>query len=261
MAEKFYIKHPYLASILLTITMMLITIAGNAVVFANHVEKALDGGGQYGGIYYLVLTLTNIICIIIAVCLIKKHDWSFSTFGFQSIISDSAKKTLYFIPLIIEILFNVIASGMNIQLSPLLILIIFIFTISVGFTEEMYYRGFVFKYLSRFGIKKAIIISSIIFGIVHLATAFRGDNMLEVILRIFFAFMFGVVCAEIFCITRSLWSIIIFHCLHDFVSYVINPSIQLNIAGISASNMLLIFEILDFLIIAVYSLYLWKKIK
>lgn len=87
MEEKFYIKHPYLSSILLTIT-----IAGNAVVFVNHVEKALDGGGQYGGVYYLVLTFTNIICIIIAVCLIKKHDWSFSSFGFQSIISDSAKK-------------------------------------------------------------------------------------------------------------------------------------------------------------------------
>lgn len=143
--------------ILLTITMMLITITGNAVVFANHVEKALDGGGQYGGVYYLVLTFTNIICIIIALLLIKKHRWNLSDFGFSSIKDGSSKKALFFIPMIIEVLFNVIGSGINTSLSPLLFLITFVFTVSVGFTEEMYYRGFVFKYLNRLGIKKAII--------------------------------------------------------------------------------------------------------
>lgn len=97
-------------------------------------------------------------------------------------------------------------------------IILLFFTVAVGFNEEIYFRGLAFKFMEYKGRKKAIIWSSIVFGILHLANAFNGKNVLYLVLQMFFSFLVGFVLAEIVSITKSLWGIIFWHAAHDYIA-------------------------------------------
>lgn len=87
-----------------------------------------------------------------------------------------------------------------------------LFTVAVGFNEELYFRGLSFSFLSRIGRKQAVIGSAVVFGVLHAANALSGTNPLEVLLQIAFAFLAGlalaVVSAQVFILlicTVGLW--------------------------------------------------------
>lgn len=94
-----------------------------------------------------------------------------------------------------------------------------LFTAVVGLNEELYFRGLAFSFLARRSRKQAVIGSAVIFGVLHAANALSGTNPAEVLLQIVFAILVGVVLALIVSITRSLWIGIVWHAVHNFVSY------------------------------------------
>ncbi|WP_068784534.1 CPBP family intramembrane glutamic endopeptidase [Paenibacillus phocaensis] len=94
-----------------------------------------------------------------------------------------------------------------------------LFTVAVGFNEELYFRGLSFSFLSRIGRKQAVIGSAVVFGVLHAANALSGTNPLEVLLQIAFAFLAGLALALIVSITRSLWIGIVWHTVHNFLSF------------------------------------------
>ena len=95
------------------------------------------------------------------------------------------------------------------------------FTIAVGISEEIYFRGIIFNLLEeKYAIKKSIIISALVFGIGHIATAFTGGSILIVLLQILNAFIFGIIAAEIVNITKSLIPTITWHFVFNFVNYI-----------------------------------------
>ena len=65
-------------------------------------------------------------------------------------------------------------SNLNIRL----ILVVILFTSAVDFAEEIYFRGLILEALEVKGIKKAILISSVIFGVTHLGNLIGGANVL-----------------------------------------------------------------------------------
>lgn len=70
--------------------------------------------------------------------------------------------------------------------------------------EEIFFRGFLInRFFTKFGIKKAVIYSSIIFGLFH------AD--------IFIAFIFAFLMSIIYLKTRNLWFTIYCHFLNNFV--------------------------------------------
>ena len=75
---------------------------------------------------------------------------------------------------------------------------------------------------------KAIIISSVLFGIGHIANAFSNSNYFYIILQIIFAFIIGLVYAEIVIITKSIIPAVIFHAVHDFMAMVTNDNVVVN---------------------------------
>ena len=95
----------------------------------------------------------------------------------------------------------------------------------VGLAEELIFRGLIFRYLLKFGIFKAILFSSILFGVVHLAGAVTGvNNLAGTLLQIFNAFLFGWAAASLMAVTKSLYSVIIWHFIMNFLSMIFDFS-------------------------------------
>lgn len=252
MKEELYKTHPYIMSICIALLMTFIIVVGNVISIITKMNLYLNGAG-----YYLILSIANIINILIAILLMKKSDYSFKEYGFQKIKKTDISAAWFLIPLVIEVVLPVICAGFNNELSVVYYLITLLFTVTVGFTEEMFFRGLILKYISIKGVRKAIIWSAIIFGIVHLSTALRGDNISVVIIRIIFAVLFGIVCAELVFLTKSIWIPIIWHAIHDFISYTTNATFT--IGSLSTSTSVLIIELLQFFVLLVVAVGIWNK--
>lgn len=106
-----------------------------------------------------------------------------------------ANRFLYYIPLMIAASCN-LWLGLRLNLSPLESGFYVLSMLCVGFLEEIIFRGFLFKAMSRDNIKSAIIVSSVTFGIGHIINLFNGSgmallpNLCQVVYAIAFGFLF-----------------------------------------------------------------------
>ncbi|MBU3192314.1 CPBP family intramembrane glutamic endopeptidase, partial [Clostridium bowmanii] len=99
--------------------------------------------------------------------------------------------------------------------------VLIFFTLAVGISEEVYFRGIILKLLKdNFSVKQTIVISALVFGIGHFASILVGQSIVEVLLQIINAIVFGILAAEIVMITKSLFPVIIWHLLFDFVNHI-----------------------------------------
>ena len=85
--------------------------------------------------------------------------------------------------------------------------------ICVGFLEELIFRGFLFKAMSKDNIKAAIIVSSITFGIGHILNLINGSgaDMVSNLCQVCYATAVGFLCVIIFHRGKSLWPCILAH--------------------------------------------------
>ena len=159
------------------------------------------------------------------------------------------KKFLYFIPLILLISVN-LWNGININNTKIEIVLYIISMLLVGFLEEIIFRGFLFKLLEKDNVNKAIIITSITFGIGHIVNLLNGADIISTLIQICYSISIGYLFAIIFHKGKSLWPCIITHSLTNSLSiFNIDNTISLYIAPI----FLIIIPIL-------YALYINKNI-
>ncbi len=89
----------------------------------------------------------------------------------------------------------------------------------VGFAEELIFRGFLFKAMLKDGsVKTAVIVSSVTFGLGHIANLFTGHELGETLLQMFFAVAFGFIVTMAFYKSGSLLPCILSHSLTDVFS-------------------------------------------
>lgn len=90
----------------------------------------------------------------------------------------------------------------------------------VGFLEEMIFRGFLFKAMAKNGVKSAILVSSITFGIGHMVNLINGSGaeLLSTILQIIYAVAVGFAFVMIYCKTKSLLPCIVTHSVFNGLS-------------------------------------------
>ncbi|MBR5794511.1 MAG: CPBP family intramembrane metalloprotease, partial [Erysipelotrichaceae bacterium] len=86
----------------------------------------------------------------------------------------SSKKLLYYIPLIVIVSCN-LWFGLKMQYTISESVYYVLSMLCVGFLEEMIFRGFLFKAMSKDNLRMAIIVSSVTFGIGHLINLFNGS--------------------------------------------------------------------------------------
>ncbi len=165
----------------------------------------------------------------------------------------SARQFLYYIPLLILATRN-LWNGVAVTL-PLVDMVFHIgLMLCVGFIEEVIFRGFLFKAIAKDNVKTAIIISSLTFGMGHLLNLFNGSgmglaaNLFQVVGAIGFGFLFVM----IFYRSGSLIPCIVTHSAINILSVFVNKT------GLTVEKHI-VFNLIEFTIIAVYLLTLTKK--
>lgn len=89
----------------------------------------------------------------------------------------------------------------------------------VGFAEEMIFRGFLFKAMLKNGsVKTAVIVSSVTFGIGHIANLLTGHELGETAMQAAFAIAVGFIYTMAFYKGGSLLPCILSHSLTDVFS-------------------------------------------
>jgi uncharacterized protein len=112
---------------------------------------------------------------------------------------------------------------------------VFINTLLVGFSEEAAFRGVVYRALrTRSGIWTAVIISSLLFGSVHILNLFTTGQVAASFLQATTAAMSGFVMVAILLRTGSIIVAMIYHALWDFGTFVFSASMT-GLGGESAA--------------------------
>ena len=136
-----------------------------------------------------------------------------------------ASKMLFYIPLIVLMTVN-LWRGVAMNVSPLESLLRVLSMLCVGFLEEMIFRGFLFHAMVKDGVKSAIIVSSVTFGIGHIVNLINGSGaeLLPNILQVIYAVAIGFAFVMIYYKTKSLLPCIVTHCLVNATNTFANES-------------------------------------
>lgn len=130
-------------------------------------------------------------------------------------------------PFIIIVLPSVVALPIATgQSNTQVIVLSLIASLLVGFTEESFFRGLLLQSALPTGIWPAVLISSILFALVHLSNIMAGFTWNYVIGQALFAFGFGVLLSGLRLRTGSIWPGILFHAAKDFPGLIlltVNP--------------------------------------
>ena len=155
-----------------------------------------------------------------------------------------AKYCLYYIPLVLMVSVN-LWLGIKLNYSIMESILYIISMLCVGFLEEIIFRGFLFKAMSKDNVLSAIIVSSITFGIGHLINLFTGGGYSVVggICQVFYAMAAGFLFVVIFYRGGSLIPCIITHGLFNALSCFMNYSKVTVINDIIISIILIVINV------------------
>ncbi|MBR2422455.1 MAG: CPBP family intramembrane metalloprotease [Oscillospiraceae bacterium] len=138
-----------------------------------------------------------------------------------------AASMLYYIPLLVLLTAN-LWYGVAMNLSPLETVLYVLAMFCVGFLEELIFRGLLFQAMAKDGVKAAIIVSSVTFGVGHIVNLINGSgaellpNLLQVLYAVAIGFAFVMICWK----TKSLLSCIIVHSVFNGLSAFANEAVM-----------------------------------
>lgn len=176
------------------------------------------------GIYKSITALFAIVLSLIIIHWIIKNQLTREMGLCKSEIIPS--KLLYYFPLVILASVN-LWKGFSVQHSLLEVLFHLISMFFVGFLEEIIFRGLLFQAMKNDGLKTAVLVSSLTFGIGHIVNLFNGSSaeLLATMLQIIYASSAGLLFTLLFIKTKSLWACIICHGTLNALSIFANTAV------------------------------------
>lgn len=129
------------------------------------------------------------------------------------------KRFLYYLPLLVLMTRNFWnGAAVNLPLSGLVCCIVCM--LCVGFVEEALFRGLLFKALEKDGVNKAIVISSVTFGLGHLLNLVNGSGagVVENLFQVTGAIIIGFLFVILFDRGGSLYPCVITHAVVNITS-------------------------------------------
>lgn len=241
MSTNFVRKHPYIAALIAALICTFLTAVGSAA--AQIAELAEISA-------YLVMTASVILSVLAGMWLLRRSGFSAKEAGFRSPASGTVRSIWFGVPLLLMEVIPLVAYGPAFTRPGAEYAALALFTIVVGFNEELYFRGLVFSFLTGKSRKQAVFGSAVIFGVLHAANALSGTNPAEVLLQIAFAFLAGLVLALIVSITRSLWIGIVWHTVHNFLSFSTEAAFDRTALAVVSAQVL---------ILLIFAIGLWKR--
>lgn len=94
--------------------------------------------------------------------------------------------------------------------------------LAIGLFEELAFRGVIFlmfaekRYTTRKGLFWSLILTSAVFGGVHLVNVLMGAGIGPTILQIGYSFLIGAMCSVVLLKTRNIWICVMLHAIYDF---------------------------------------------
>ena len=94
--------------------------------------------------------------------------------------------------------------------------------LAIGLFEELAFRGVIFlliaerRHTTRRGLFWSLILTSAVFGGVHLINVAMGAGIGAVILQIGYSFLIGAMCSVVLLKTRNIWLCVLLHAIYDF---------------------------------------------
>lgn len=101
-----------------------------------------------------------------------------------------------------------------------------LFCLSVGFFEEMAFRGCVLMLLlkkrrgNKLGVFMAIFWSSVVFGLIHLVNLFTASPV-AVLLQIGYSALIGGLCSLVLLATKNIWLCVLLHAVYNFAGGIV----------------------------------------
>lgn len=116
---------------------------------------------------------------------------------------------------------GVINGNVAINANSLQIAVYVLFCVSIGFYEELIFRGLIFP-LCYYAVRKfkynvfwAVAISSAVFGLTHFINLLAGAGFGATLLQTGYSFLIGAMCALSLLITENIFTAIILHAVYD----------------------------------------------
>lgn len=218
--KKLYDK----SEVLFSVFWIVIYVVGTSI--ADNVSKSL---GIEKSVSFLFLALMSVFLFV----WIKRNN-HLTKYGICK-TDVPAKKYLYYIPLLVIASCN-LWFGIKMNFSAGETVLYVGSMLFIGFLEELIFRGFLFKAMSKDNIKSAIIVSSVTFGIGHIVNLINGSgaDFLSNMLQIFYAVAFGFLFVILFRRGKSLLPSIITHSAINMLSAFSNePESDLMMIGVS----------------------------
>ncbi len=105
---------------------------------------------------------------------------------------------------------------------PVYLIVFALECIAIGLFEEAAFRGVILlmfaerRYRTRGGLLVSILLTSAVFGLVHLVNVLAGAGIGAVMQQIGYSFLIGAMCSVVLLKTRNIWLCVLLHAIYDF---------------------------------------------
>lgn len=165
----------------------------------------------------LAITLIGegVLALIAMLLLSRLHWWREAGFRLPS----KPRSLWFFAVPCLPIILNLALGGVSNPGMERLLLFLAL-ALLVGFVEETYFRGMILRALLIRGRWQAVIISSLLFGMLHLFNVAGGANLAATLLQVVYAVAIGLMYAALALRTQTILPLIVIHGLTDFFGYI-----------------------------------------
>lgn len=204
---SWHVRAPWFAAIALALVPVVFTAGASAAA-------QLSGATEIGGA--LLLAAGAAASAILGLVVVRLSPPRVRDFGFRQ--PRRARAALWFVPAAATVLIILGTQGVRVDAPTIAAYAVLV--VAVALNEETWFRGIVFAILRARSTRSAIVGSSVLFGVLHLANLAGGADLGSSILQVAFAALFGLVAAQLLVLAGSLWPAIAWHAAWNFVTFI-----------------------------------------
>jgi membrane protease YdiL (CAAX protease family) len=237
--KKLYDKSELLFSIVWIVAYVLLASVGDNLSASVGITK--------------VVTLPILIILTVVIILFLVKNKLLEKYGICK-SQTPPKKMLFYLPLALLLTAN-LWYGVKVNYSAIETALYVLSMFCVGFLEEIIFRGFLFNAMAKNGVKSAIIVSSVTFGIGHIVNLINGSGaqLIPNLLQVVYAVAVGFTFVMIYYKTKTLLPCIITHSVFNGLSAFANESVMIELQILSG--------VLIAVIAGAYALYIALAVK
>lgn len=125
----------------------------------------------------------------------------------------------------------------------------------IGIQEEMIFRGLAMRALLPGGALRAVVITSVLFGVMHFGNLFGGANLTYTVVQVIASILGAVGLGAIRIRTNTAWGLVVLHAINDYTMFITRDEINVTQAQ---STFLLVGKIAYTTVMLAYGLYLMR---